>query len=109
MDALACACALDCSYLNDVKTKRETDSHPSVSLVAEADGHIVGWSELEIEAYVDSLLCARRSSTALDELQGVGSIYDVEEIVFQAEYARKAELSAVCDRIDEVRLYAKRL
>ena len=173
---------LDCSYWNDVKTVKETYAHPSISLVAEADGHIVGLIELEIDsdelygygegrgamlwhmavlpeyrrcgiaqalwraaerrlqeagiAYCELwtqedepanrfykrmgfeqqtestwIRCYAHGEAArrLMNLDAAGDIYGVEEIVFQAEYARKAELSAVCDRIDEVRLYAKRL
>ena len=38
-----------------------------------------------------------------------GDVYGVEELVFQASLQRKEELKAICDRIDEVRLYAKKL
>ncbi len=39
----------------------------------------------------------------------LGSVYGVEEVVFQAPPARREELSSLCSRIDEVRLYCKNL
>lgn len=39
--------------------------------------------------------------------QKLGETYAVEQIVFQAPYSRKAELEAICSRIDEVRMYSK--
>ena len=173
---------LDCSYWNDVKTEKETYEHPSVSLVAEEEGCIVGLIDIELDsedlcgcyegrgavvwhmavlpeyrrrgvaaalwqaaeqrlldagiAYCELwtqedeaanlfyqkmgvvqqientwIRCYAHGGAAqkLINTQTVGCIYGVEEVVFEAEYARKAELSAICDRIDEVRLYAKRL
>lgn len=41
---------LDCSYWNDVKTSRETYAHPSISLVAEDHGQIVGLIDLELDS-----------------------------------------------------------
>lgn len=37
----------------------------------------------------------------------IGDIYGAEELVFQAALSRKGELSKICYRIDEVRLYSK--
>ena len=39
----------------------------------------------------------------------IGEIYGAEEVVFQAAVARKEELSRKCYRIDEVRLYSKKI
>lgn len=39
----------------------------------------------------------------------LGEIYGVEELVFEAPFHRKAALMSLCNRIDEVRLYAKAL
>ncbi len=41
---------LDCSYWNDVKTAKEVYNHPSVSLVAEEDGQIVGLIDIELDS-----------------------------------------------------------
>lgn len=39
----------------------------------------------------------------------IGDIYGAEKVVFQASPHRRNELKAICYRIDEVRLYAKKL
>lgn len=41
---------LDCSYFNDVKTKKETYDKPSICLVAEEAGRIVGLLDIEMES-----------------------------------------------------------
>lgn len=41
---------LDCSYYNDVKTQRERYPHPSVCLVAEEAGRIVGLVDVELDS-----------------------------------------------------------
>lgn len=41
---------LDCSYWNDVKTAKETYSHPSIELVAEDHGQIIGLIDVELES-----------------------------------------------------------
>lgn len=41
--------------------------------------------------------------------KNVGEIYGVEEMIFEVATSRRDEVSAYCYRIDEVRLYAKRL
>lgn len=47
---------LDCSYFNDVKTEKETYLQPSVCLVAEGNGKIVGLIDAELDSY--DLACA---------------------------------------------------
>ena len=47
---------LDCSYYNDVKTEKETYLQPSVCLVAEDGGRIVGLIDAELDSY--DLACA---------------------------------------------------
>ena len=47
---------LDCSYFNDVKTEKETYLQPSVCLVAEENGKIVGLIDAELDSY--DLACA---------------------------------------------------
>lgn len=46
---------LDCSYYNDVKTRKETYEHPSICLVAEAYNRVVGFIDVEIDS--DDLTC----------------------------------------------------
>ena len=46
---------LDCSYYNDVRTQRERYCHPSVCLVAEEAGRIVGLIDAELDS--DDLSC----------------------------------------------------
>ncbi|MBR3840000.1 MAG: hypothetical protein IKM20_02570 [Erysipelotrichales bacterium] len=41
---------LDCSYYNDVKTKKDIYEHPSICLVAEDDNHIIGFIDVEIDS-----------------------------------------------------------
>lgn len=173
---------LDCSYWNDVKTAREVYNHPSVSLVAEEGGQIVGLIDLELDsedlAHADRghgailwhlavlpeyrrrgvaaqlwrnaeqrltaagvtycelwtqedeaanrfyqamgfqrqdadtwIRCYARWDAACGLLDPgkIGRIYGAEELVFQAAPDRREELRTICYRIDEVRLYAKRL
>jgi len=47
---------LDCSYFNDVKTEKETYLQPSICLVAEENGSIVGLIDAEMDSY--DLACA---------------------------------------------------
>ncbi len=173
---------LDCSYWNDVKTAKEEFAHPSVSLVAEEAGQIIGL--LDVEPDSDDLVYTDRGRGAvlwhmavlpeyrrqgvaaslwleaekrlygagirycelwtqedeaanrfyqamgfrqqpentwircyarwnngyeLTDKEKLGSVYGVEEVVFQAPPARREELSSLCSRIDEVRLYCKNL
>lgn len=173
---------LDCSYWNDVKTSKETYPHPSVSLVAEDSGQIIGlldleldsddltytgrgrgailwhmavlpeyrrqgiavrlWTEAEKRLYEAGIRycelwtqedeaanrfyqaigfhqqientwirCYARwgNCNALLDQEKIGHIYGAEEVIFQAAPARKAELSPLCYRIDEVRLYTKKI
>lgn len=173
---------LDCSYWNDVKTSKERYSHPTVSLVAQERGQIVGLLDVELDsddiAYPDCgrgavlwhmavlpeyrrqgiaaklwkeaekrliaegitycelwtqeddaanrfyramgftqqvqnswLRCYAKWDDCYDLLDKgkTGEIYGVEEVVFQAALSRKEALSKKCYRIDEVRLYSKRL
>ncbi|WP_411678459.1 GNAT family N-acetyltransferase, partial [Caproicibacter sp.] len=46
---------LDCSYYNDVKTAKEKYDHPSICLVAEDNGSIVGLIDIELDS--DDLAC----------------------------------------------------
>ncbi len=169
---------LDCSYCNDVKTEKERYEHPSVSLVAEDGGRIVGLIDVEIGSDDQTRACKgigavlwhmavlpeyrrqgvaaslwreaqarltalgarycelwtqedeaanrfyRSMGFALDPAQSwlrcyargracgalineaaLGSIYGPEELVFDAPLSRREELTAICSRIDEVRLY----
>lgn len=41
--------------------------------------------------------------------KNVGEIYGVEEMIFEAKPSRREEISECCYRIDEVRLYARKL
>ncbi|MBQ8556570.1 MAG: GNAT family N-acetyltransferase [Clostridia bacterium] len=41
---------LDCSYYNDVKTKKDIYEHPSICLVAEEDDRIIGFIDVEIDS-----------------------------------------------------------
>ena len=41
---------LDCSYYNDVKTKKEIYEHPSICLVAEDKGVLVGFIDAELDS-----------------------------------------------------------
>ncbi len=41
---------LDCSYYNDVKTRKESYPNPSVSLVAEDNGQIIGLIDIELDS-----------------------------------------------------------
>lgn len=41
---------LDCSYWNDVKTAKEVYPHPTVSLVAEDNGRIIGLIDVELDS-----------------------------------------------------------
>lgn len=173
---------LDCSYWNDVKTAKEEYSHPTVSLVAEEQGQIVGlldieldsddivypdngrgailwhmavlpeyrrqgvaaklWQEAEKQLIAEGITycelwtqedeAANRFYRAMGFVQQpqnswvrcyakwddcyelldkskIGEIYGAEEVVFQAAPSRKEELSKKCYRIDEVRLYSKKL
>lgn len=173
---------LDCSYYNDVKTQRERYPHPSVCLVAEEAGRIVGLVDVELNSddlsrtdegrgavlwHLAVLPEYRRQgvATALWECalgqlvqEGVrvcelwtqedaaanrfyqsvgfrceetstwlrcyahgkqcrrflnapalGRIYGPEELVFDAPVERRAELEPLCSRIDEVRLYRRKL
>ena len=47
---------LDCSYFNDVKTEKERYLQPSICLVAEDMGRIIGLIDAEIDSY--DLACA---------------------------------------------------
>lgn len=49
---------LDCSYYNDVLTRRETYENEAICLVAEADGKIVGLIDVEIETDAGDLCVA---------------------------------------------------
>lgn len=172
---------LDCSYWNDVKTCKEKYDKPSISLVAEDGGSIVGLIDIELDSddlsYKDKGRGAiiwhmavlpeyRRSGVAsrlwesakteliqngvsycelwtqddaaansfyrevgfeLDESKtwircyarkdncrkllnnAVGEIYGPEELIFDAPLPRKNELSEICYRINEVRLYSRTL
>ena len=40
---------LDSSYYDDVRTTKETYEHPSVCLVAECGGHLIGFIDIEYE------------------------------------------------------------
>lgn len=54
---------LDCSYFNDVKTEKETYLQPSVCLVAEDGGQIVGLIDAELDSY--DLACAGKERGAV--------------------------------------------
>lgn len=41
---------LDCSYRNDIRTEKETYEKPSVCLVAEEDGEIIGLIDVELDS-----------------------------------------------------------
>ena len=41
---------LDCSYWNDVKTEKETYNKPSISLIAEHAGKVIGFIDTEIDS-----------------------------------------------------------
>lgn len=41
---------LDCSYYNDVKTEKEKYEQPSICLVAEDDGKMVGFIDVELDS-----------------------------------------------------------
>lgn len=41
---------LDCSYWNDVKTKKEKYDKPSISLIAEEDGKVIGFIDTELDS-----------------------------------------------------------
>ena len=41
---------LDSSYYNDVKTTKESYSHPNICLVAEEDNQIIGFIDIEIDS-----------------------------------------------------------
>ncbi len=41
---------LNCSYFNDVKTKKEIYPHPAVCLVAEENGKIIGLIDIEMDS-----------------------------------------------------------
>ncbi len=173
---------LDCSYWNDVKTAKEEFAHPSVSLVAEEAGQIIGLLDVELDsddlAYTDRgrgavlwhmavlpeyrrqgvaarlwleaekrlygagirycelwtqedeaanrfyqamgfrqqpentwIRCYARWNNGYElmDQEKLGSVYGVEDVIFQAAPARREELSSLCSRIDEVRLYCKNL
>lgn len=173
---------LDCSYWNDVKTKKETYEGQSISLVAEDDGQIVGLIDIEIDSeeltYKDkgkgaiiwhmgvlpeyrrfgvatklwdlakaelkandvkycelwtqddepSNLFYQRAGFAQDKSQTwircyakgkackellnedkIGKIYGPDELIFNAPMSRREELRDLCYRINEVRLYVRRL
>ena len=57
------------------------------------------------------LRCYARSSKAdwFLNRKNVGEIYGVEEMIFEAKPSRREEISEYCYRIDEVRLYARKL
>ena len=44
---------LDCSYFNDVKTEKETYLQPSICLVAEENGKIIGPGHLYAPVVMD--------------------------------------------------------
>lgn len=173
---------LDCSYWNDVRTKKEVFENPSVSLVAEESGQIIGLIDVELDSrdlahtnpgrgailwhmavlpeYRRQGIAAKLWNEAEKQLlekgirycelwtqedeaanrfyrfmgfeqqhenswircyarwddcyellnkERIGAIYGAEELVFQAELCRKNELMPICYRIDEVRLYSKKL
>ncbi len=54
---------LDCSYFNDVKTKKEHYVHPSICLVAEESETIIGLIDAEIDS--DDLTCAKNERGAI--------------------------------------------
>ncbi|MBQ4089531.1 MAG: GNAT family N-acetyltransferase, partial [Clostridia bacterium] len=54
---------LDCSYSNDVKTEKETYLQPSICLVAEENGTIIGLIDAEIDSY--DLACAGNDRGAI--------------------------------------------
>ncbi len=56
---------LDCSYYNDVLTRREQYENDSICLVAEEAGKIIGLIEVEIEPEAGSLCVAGRESGAV--------------------------------------------
>ena len=47
---------LDCSYFNDVKTEKETYLQPSICLIAEDNGQVIGLIDAELDSY-DLALC----------------------------------------------------
>lgn len=49
---------MDCSYFNDVLTKRETYENNAICLVAEDNGNIIGLIDVEIETSVGDLCVA---------------------------------------------------
>lgn len=56
---------LDCSYYNDVLTKREIYENDAICLVAEEDGKIVGLIDAEIEKEAGSLCAAGKQPGAV--------------------------------------------
>ena len=56
---------MDCSYYNDVLTRREQYENDSICLVAEEAGKIIGLIDIEIEPEAGSLCVAGRESGAV--------------------------------------------
>lgn len=56
---------LDCSYYNDVFTKRELYENDSICLVAEDDGKIIGLLDVEIETKAGDLCVAGKQRGAV--------------------------------------------
>ena len=56
---------LDCSYYNDVFTKRELYENDSICLVAEDDGKIIGLLDVEIETKAGDLCVAGKQEGLL--------------------------------------------
>jgi len=54
---------LDCSYWNDVKTVKEEYTHPSISLIAEENGMIIGLIDIELDS--DDLTCTDKGRGAI--------------------------------------------
>jgi ribosomal protein S18 acetylase RimI-like enzyme len=173
---------LDCTYWNDVKTEKEKYDNPSISLVAEDEGQIVGLIDIELESdqltYTDKgkgamiwhigvlpeyrrdgvatklwdiakaelrandvkycelwtqedqasnafykrigfvndksqtwIRCYAKGDACKELLktEEIGQIYAPEELIFDAPLARREELERLCYRINEVRLFARKL
>lgn len=72
---------LDCSYYNDVKTKKDIYEHPSICLVAEEDNLIIGFIDVEIDS--DDLTCNNRERGAVIWHLGVLPEYRNKKIAKQ--------------------------
>ncbi len=72
---------LDCSYYNDVKTKKEIYEHPSICLVAEENNRIIGFIDVEIDS--DDLTCNNGERGAVIWHLGVLPEYRNQKIATQ--------------------------